>query len=116
MASAVSPIGFSLLGFLLPNLWWMPALAALEPSPSAMFPSCKTQGNRSTRKDRNVEKPISTTLGQCPHGGPGGAGGFHRAHSASRVMRESPQLQPLKKPEAIFKSVKLRRPGAWEVD
>lgn len=67
-------------------------------------------GNWSTCKDRNVETSISTTLGKCPCGG---AGGFYRTRSASRVMRESPQLQPLKGPEPIFISVKLRRLGAW---
>ena len=87
-------------------------LAALEPSLSAMFPSCKPRGNRSTCNDRNVEMSISTALGERPCRGAGGAGGFYRTRSASWVMSESPQLQPLKEPEAIFKSVKLRRPGA----
>lgn len=43
-------------------------------------------------------------------------GEFSRAPSASWVTRESPQLQPLRKPEAIFKSVKLRSLGVWEAD
>lgn len=67
--------------------------------------------NWNTCKDRIVKMSFSTTLGKHPCGGPEGAGEFYRALSASWVRRESPQLQPLKEPEAIFKSVKLRSLG-----
>lgn len=59
---------------------------------------------------------FSTALEKHPCGGPEGAGEFYRAHSASCVTREPPQLQPLKEPGAIFKSVKLRSLGVWETD
>lgn len=68
-------------------------------------------------KDRNVKMSFSATLGRNhPCGRPEGAGDFYRACSASWVTRESPQLQPLREPEAIFKSVKLRSLGVWEAD
>lgn len=77
-----------------------------------MFPSVKTWRNQRECEDRNVKMSISTMLGKHPCGGPEGAGEFYRARSASWVTRESPQLQPLKELEAIFKKVKLRSLGA----
>lgn len=61
------------------------------------------------QKRRNVYLYLTWKM---PFWGPGGAGGFYRTRSASRVMRECPQLRPLKEPEPIFISVKLRRLGA----